>query len=153
MPRGIPNKPKEAQERTEDRDPHTLGIQRDEKEGRAPRVPMSAGGKLAVPESQKEEGYQYYWAINRPGELEKFKAAWWEHVTDERGNQVTTPAGKGDTHYLMRIKQEYYDEDIAKQQDRVNDAMVESAKVKKENDEYIPEGRESVLTRDVVGFD
>jgi hypothetical protein len=139
---GRPRKIKE-----ESRDPHTRDVPR-ETNGRAPRVPMSAGGKLKVPESLMEEGYQYYWAVDRPGELEKFKAAWWEFVTDERNEPITTPAGRGETHFLMRIPKEYYDEDIARQQDRVNDALIENAKLKQ--GEYVPEGHDGVLTREVI---
>jgi hypothetical protein len=109
---------------------------------------MSAGGKLTVPDNLKEEGYQYYWAVDRPGDLEKFQAAWWEFALDHRGEKITTPAGKGETHYLMRIPQKYYDEDISNQQARVNDAMIESARVKES--EYVPKDREGVLTRDVL---
>jgi hypothetical protein len=131
---------------TDTRDPHSRGLEH-KMEGRAPRVSMSAGGKLDVPDSLKEAGYQYYWSIDRPGTLERFEAAYWEFVTRD-GRKVTTPAGNGETHYLMRILQKYYDEDIQKQQDRVNDNLIESAKLKE--GEYVPKDRQGVLEREVI---
>ena len=79
---------------------------------RPARVPMSAGNKLHIPEHLKEDGYFYYWAIDRKGAIEQMEAAWYERVKDDRGEDLTVPAGKGETHYAMKIKQEYYDEDI-----------------------------------------
>jgi hypothetical protein len=133
---------------TPERDPHARGLEH-KMEGRAPRVSMSAGGKLDVPDSLKIAGFQYYWAVDRPGDLERFEAAWWEFVTDKKdGRKITTPAGNGETHYLMRIPQQYYDEDIQKQQDRVNDNLVESARLKE--GEYVPKDRQGVLEREVI---
>lgn len=148
MPTGIPNKKKTVEPEAK-RDPHTLGLQR-ETEGRSPRVSMSAGGKLAIPDEWKEEGYMYYLAVDHPGELAKFEAAWWEYATDPGGNRITRPAGNGRTHYLMRLPQDLYDKDMAEQQGRVNDALIKSAKVDESEGQYVPKDREGVLTRDVI---
>lgn len=116
---------------------------------RPERVPMSAGNKLHIPEHLKEDGYFYYWAIDRKGAIEQMEAAWYERVKDDRGEDLTVPAGKGETHYAMKIKQEYHDEDIAKQQQRNIDATTKMAQ-KLNEDEYVPQGRQNVMEREII---
>jgi hypothetical protein len=116
-----------------------------ENKQRPPRVSIQAGQKLVF---AKRKGYQRYLAIDKPGMLERMEAAWWEYVTDDRGNKITTPAGGGFTHYLMEIKQELYDEDMAKQQSLIDSATREAAELKQ--NEYVPEGYDGVLTREVL---
>jgi hypothetical protein len=116
---------------------------------RPERIPMSAGNKLHIPEQLKEEGYFYYWAVDRKGMIEQMEAAWYERVKNERGEDLTVPAGKGETHYCMKIKQEYHDEDIEKQQQRNIDATAKMAQ-KLNEDEYIPQGRQNVMEREII---
>jgi len=125
--------------RSPERAPETRNTQRPE------RVPMGQGQKLVAP---PRAGYQRYWAIDRDGELDSFLAAWWTFVEDSEGNRIKKPAGKGFTHYLMEIDQETYDEDMAKQQNMVTDALRKSAATA--SDEYVPMGHEDVLTRDKI---
>ena len=116
---------------------------------RPARIPMSAGNKLQAP---KREGYQRYWAItgpDHPGKLDEMKAAWWDFVLDDSGQQITRPAGKGNTHVLMEIKQEYYDEDIAAQQKRNIDATQKTLQTLGE-DEYVPMGQKNVVEREII---
>ena len=120
-----------------------------ENKSRPVRVPMSAGNKLHIPEHLKEEGYFYYWAIDRKGQIEQMEAAWYERVKDDRGQDLTIPAGKGETHYAMKIKKEYHDEDIQKQQQRNIDATTKMAQ-KLGEDEYIPQGRNNVMEREII---
>jgi hypothetical protein len=116
---------------------------------RPERIPMTAGNKLHIPEQLKEEGYFYYWAVDRKGMIEQMEAAWYERVKNERGEDLTVPAGKGETHYCMKIKQEYHDEDIEKQQQRNIDATAKMAQ-KLNEDEYIPQGRQNVMEREII---
>lgn len=116
---------------------------------RPARIPLSAGNKLHVPESLREEGYHYYWAIDRKGEIEQMQAAWYEKVTDERNDAITVPAGNGDTHYLMRIEQKYHDEDITRQQNLNIDATAKQAQSLGDN-EYVPNGHDKVATREII---
>jgi hypothetical protein len=116
---------------------------------RPARIPMSAGNKLHVPESLKKEGYQNYWQVDRPGVIEQMERAWWEKVKDERGEAVTVPAGGGETLYLMRIEQKYYDEDIAKQQ-KMNIETTARQAQKLGEDEYVPMGRQDVTEREII---
>tara|TARA_R110000823_G_scaffold273974_2_gene392949 strand:- start:63 stop:458 length:396 start_codon:yes stop_codon:yes gene_type:complete len=116
---------------------------------RPARIPMSSGNKLHVPESLKKEGYQNYWQVDRPGVLEQMERAWWEKVKDDRGDSVTVPAGGGETLYLMRIEQKYYDEDIAKQQ-KMNIETTAKQAQKLGEDEYVPMGRQDVAEREII---
>lgn len=113
------------------------------------RVPLSAGNKLHVPDSIKEEGYHYYWAIDTKGQIEQMEAAWYEKVTDERGDPMTVPAGNDSTHYLMRIEQKYHDEDIGRQQKLNIDATAKQAQKLGES-EYVPLGSDNVATREII---
>ena len=114
---------------------------------RQARIPMSAGNKFQAP---KREGYQRYWAItgpDHPGKLDEMTAAWWDYVLDEDGKKIERPAGHGNIHVLMEIKQEFYNEDIAAQQARNIDATQKAIQTLGQN-EYLPLGRDSVVQKD-----
>ena len=116
---------------------------------RPARVSMTAGNKLKAP---KREGYQRYWSItgpDHPGKLEQMQAAWWEIVKREDGTDWTIPAGKGSTHVLMEIKQEYYEEDMAAQQARNIDATQKNIQTLGQ-DEYVPMGQKNVVEREII---
>ena len=113
---------------------------------RPTRIPMSAGNKLSAP---KREGYQRYWAItgpDHPGKLEHMQQAWWDFVLVD-GERVEQAAGKGNTHVLMEIEKQYYDEDMAAQQKRNMDATQQSVQQLGES-EYLPAGRKAVVERE-----
>lgn len=125
------------------------GDKAQENSKRPARIPMSAGNKLQAPQ---REGYQRYWSIegpDHPGKLEQMQAAWWEFVLDEDGQKITRPAGKGNTHVLMEIKQEYYDQDMAAQQDRNIDATQKNIQTLGQ-DEYVPMGQKNVVEREII---
>jgi hypothetical protein len=112
---------------------------------------MSAGNKLNVPDSLKEEGYQYYWAItgpDHPGKLQQMEAAWWEFVL-QGGEKVEQPAGKGNTHVLMRLPMDLYQEDMAAQQKRNIDATQKDVQALGDS-EYVPMGQNKVVERDII---
>lgn len=120
-----------------------------ENKQRPSRIPMSAGNKLHVPDSLKKEGYQQYWQVDRPGVIEQMEKAWWEKVTDDRGEPVTVPAGGGETLYLMHIEQKYYEEDIAKQQQmNINTTNQEAQRLG--DNEYVPKGSDKVVERELI---
>ena len=120
-----------------------------ENSGRPARIQMSSGNKLHVPDAIKKEGFHYYWAIDRKGMIEQMEAAWYEKVLDDRGQPITVPAGTGETHYLMCVQQEYYDEDIAAQQKQNIDTTAKQAQSLGE-DEYVPRGRSNVAEREII---
>ena len=117
--------------------------------GRPARIPMSAGNKLHVPESLKKEGFFYYWAVDRKGAVEQMEAAWYEKVTDARGEAVTVPGGSGETHYLMCIEQKHYDEDMATQQKQNIETTRKQAQSLGE-EEYVPMDRKNVAEREII---
>lgn len=116
---------------------------------RPARIPMTGGNKLHVPDAIKEEGFHYYWAVDRKGMIEQMEAAYYEKVKDERGEDFTVAAGNGETHYLMRIEQSYYEEDMARQQSQ-NLNTTNSQAQKLGEDEYVPMGREQVTERELI---
>jgi hypothetical protein len=136
-------KPKQA---TKPRSPNRDG---ERNQARPPRVPMGSGNKLSAP---LREGYKRYWAItgpDHPGKLEQMKAAWWEIVAREDGTDWTVAAGKGNTHVLMEIPQQYYDEDMTAQQKRNIDT--DQGKLQALGDsEYVPMGQKNVVERDII---
>jgi len=135
-----------------------LTMTRDEKahkpEGRPERVPFNQGAKLSVPKHIMKGGWHYHWFVDKAGELEGAEAAWYQFVLVDN-KKYTTPAGEGAngqprTHYLMRIEDKHYKQDMAKQQEMVNKTMHDSIKVKKAKGEYSPEGEDSAVTRDII---
>lgn len=111
--------------------------------GRSPRVPFQSGGKLNVPAYLIEKGYRYYWGVDRDGQLDQLRAAWYEFVLDPNGQKVTANAGKGNVHYLMRIEEKYFNEDMEAQQRMIADLEADSAKIG--HGEYSPnDGRSGV---------
>lgn len=80
---------------------------------RAPRVPMNTGDlSLTVAPGVIPEGMVGRWFEDRPGRIETAKAAYWEHVTDSNGSNITRHSGDK-LVYLMAIEKKYYDEDQA----------------------------------------
>lgn len=116
---------------------------------RPARVAPGSGNELSVPAHLIKEGYHYYWAVDKPGELEMFEAAHYEFVLDSRNDKVTTPAGKGLTHYLIRLEQHHYDADMKKQQDKITKTTNVSAQEVGEH-EYVPKGRQNVVEREIL---
>ena len=116
---------------------------------RPERVAFGQGSKLAIADRYaKDKDFHYHLFVDRPGELEGAEAAWYEYVTDEAGRKVTMPAGKGLTHYLMRIDIETYKEDIAEQQ-RLVDNKTRSVNTIG-GDQYSPTGKSTPMTRDTI---
>ena len=114
---------------------------------RPARVPLSAGNKLHIPAHLKEDGYFYYWAIDRKGMIEQMEAAYYEKVLGDDKKPLTVPAGGGETHYAMRIEQRYHDEDMAAQQKKNIDATAKQAQ-SLAPDEYVPMGRSEVVQKE-----
>ena len=51
---------------------------------RPDRLPLQTGASLHVPATLKEAGYQYYWALDKDGGVERMEEAWYEKVKNER---------------------------------------------------------------------
>jgi len=115
---------------------------------RPARIPMSAGNKLHVPDEFKKEGYQQYWQVDRPGVIEQMERAWWEKVTDDKGQPITVPSGET-TLYLMHIEDKYYQEDMERQQKQNIETTAKQAQSLGE-EEYIPKGHSKVAEREII---
>jgi len=151
MPRGIPNSGKRAPAGTgltakdqitaglnaaDPRDPNTPN-----KTDRAERVPMGKQFNLDdSPYDLDKTKFYYRWVSespDRPGGLNRAKAAYYEHHTDPQGNIVKLPGGGGLTVYLMRLPMKYRKEDEKLKQKKVDDIMRTEAKLAP--NEYAPD--------------
>lgn len=105
------------------------------REARPTRVPMSGRRiRMEVPESMKEPGYFYYWFNDNSDDIQRAKAAGFEHVTQTdapiggRGvdgasseGVVSMNVGKGVTAYLMKQPMEFREEDVAARDRHINE--------------------------------
>lgn len=76
---------------------------------------------------EPEPGFRHYWFIDDGrGRIDRAKEAGYEHVTDKEGQPVRQPTGVTDVgtpqiSYLMKIPQEWFEEDMAAQQRRIDE--------------------------------
>lgn len=101
--------------------------------------------KLAYP---SRPGYHRHWFTDKPGRITQAREAGYEHVTDPHtGKMVSRVVGKdkkGDAEigYLMEIPQEWYEEDVAQTQKRVDqsDSAIRRGEANRGEDDgrYIP---------------
>ncbi len=121
------------------------------------RIPMGVAGNLDVAPSilewAKENGFVLRWALDDDkGKMEKYRNAWWVPYEDaETGNQERRPAGTGRYHILMMLDEKLRDEDMALKRERNNAILAAKAKLESGEgyQEYIPEGHEYVVGRDL----
>lgn len=104
--------------------------------GRPERIPMQNSLKLGIPAHLMEKGFYYRWVQGRDTRVEQAKAAYYEHVTDEQGNNYTRQSGPF-TMYAMRLPQKYRDEDLRLKKDRVAATLEEEAMIG--HNEYAPD--------------
>lgn len=117
-----------------------------------PRMPKEARQpfgsttqKLAYP---PRTGYHRHWFNDEPGRIDQALAAGYTHVDDKEGNQVkrvvgVTQGGGPLVGYLMEVPEEWFQEDMARQQkevDKLDDAIRRGAIAGKpgEDGRYIP---------------
>ena len=132
--------------------------------GRKARVPMNAmQAKLSV--RHKEPGFQYRWVNDDHGRIANAQAAGYEFVEDvaiaaeragtnaESDTRVSFPAGlrRDNTPmntYLMKTREEFYNEDQAAKQSSVDqiDAAIAGGKIAENSDDnrYVPKGGISI---------
>ena len=118
--------------------------------GRPPRISMNNMKKLELPPGVMEDGYYYRWFQDKEGRLSQAAAAYYEAVTTEGGDGWVRQSGPYSMH-LMRLKQEYRDEDNALKKKRVLATLAEEAGIGA--NEYAPdekgraEGGHSAISR------
>ena len=106
--------------------------------GRPERISMSNMKKLEIPEGIKEEGFYYRWFQDRDGRLNQAKAAYYQPVVDEQGNSYTRNSGPYTLH-LMRLPQQYRDEDNQLKKQRVAATLEAEAHIGQ--GEYAPDSK------------
>ena len=129
-------------------------VQRDTKahsaKNRPARIPLGQGSKLSLANQYATDKTKHYHLfLDKPGELESAKRAWYDHVKDENGSNVQMPAGNGQNHFLMQIDKKLYQEDMLAQQKLVTAATKQKISINKGAGEYSPEGHKTSVTRDI----
>lgn len=71
-------------------------------------------------------GYHRHWFSDLPGRIEQAAEAGYTHVMDTEGKKVArvvgiSPSGGPQTGFLMEIPQEWYDEDMSREQQTVDE--------------------------------
>ncbi len=91
------------------------------------RVPIGTNRDVTAVRTTPD-GYTDRWVNDKPSRIERFKQAGYEHVesaqvgdvgvegTHSENGVVSRDMGKGETAYLMRQRQDYFDEDQATKQ-------------------------------------
>ena len=94
---------------------------------RGDRVPFgSSEQQLAHPPIP---GFRLYWFNATPGRIERALKAGYVHVTNQRGENLSRNVGRGEgnqnglTAFLMKIPQEWYEEDMKASQDELEDKL------------------------------
>jgi hypothetical protein len=105
---------------------------------------MNAGKNLDVsPEYLDLEKFAYrFFAQNqvKGGRIEAAKAAWWEHVADKRGQNITRYSS-GDVMYLMKLERKYYLEDQERKRAKVRATMTKEASIGENEYAPTPDGK------------
>ncbi len=104
--------------------------------GKPERVSMHNMKKLEIPAHLMKPGYYHRWFQGRDGRISHAQAAYYEHVTDEQGNNLTVQSGPY-TMYAMRLPQKYRDEDILLKKKRVQATLEAEAQIGP--NEYAPD--------------
>lgn len=105
---------------------------------RAKRRPVGRRNVLTMREEDKNPDYVYRVFNDKDGRILQAEGAWWEvvkgdiplgdyRVTDasQKGTVVSKPVGGGVDGVLMRIKKEYYEEDQAEKQKKIDEVEAE----------------------------
>lgn len=111
------------------------------------RVPLAAQKKLGFPSTvEKEGGMHYCWALeDNKGNLQRYIEAGYDFALNSVGDREERHAGNGEMLYLMKIPQEWYDEDYAREQEMCIDTLKDKAKLQQH--EYVPMGHDSVVSK------
>ena len=118
-------------------DAATKHVEMDSRESNADtrpaRIPLGYGYNLDTSGLiLDKENYYHRWFFemsNSPGTIAGAKAAYYEHVTIDGGNNVTRPGKGAGMHYLMRLPMKYRLEDLALKNKLVLDTMDQEAQI------------------------
>ena len=114
---------------------------------RPPRIRMNAGMNLHVPDELvrqlRADGYvPRFFAESsiKGGRVDAAKGAYWEHVTDGSGKNITRRSGI-DTMYLMKIEKQWWEEDQKLKKLKVRHTMEKESIVGEGEYAPTPDGR------------
>ena len=112
------------------------------------RIPLTKKGRLGFPPSvEKLEDMHYCWAMDDDeGNVLRYQESDYEIALDKNKNEVRVKSGNGFDLVLMKIKKEYYEEDLAITNKEAQDAMRREGLG---DNEYLPMDRRDVVTRTV----
>jgi hypothetical protein len=109
------------------------------------RVPLGQRNRISF---QTEDGFHYHLINDKDGRVQKAQEGGYEFVESDKnlgdsivgtakkiGKYVSMPVGNGVNGYLMRIKQDWYDEDQAAKAKQVDDSE-KAMKPNKSKHEY-----------------
>lgn len=111
---------------------------------RAPRVPMSAGGKLGLDGTESPEFY-YRWVQDRDGNVEQALQAWYEFDLDSSGNKKERASGPYKL-YRMKLPMQHRLDDEKLKLKACQAKIAEEQKLGKE--EYLPDDRHHAIQKD-----
>lgn len=103
---------------------------------RATRKPLHQRGPLSI-SGEKDPNFEYRFVNDRGSRISNHQEAGWEFVEDanlvvgdsrvkdgsDMGTAKRVTSNDGNVQYLMKIKKEYYEEDRAAKQARVDEQM------------------------------
>lgn len=129
----------------DDRDPNTEVVQQ------RVRIPVNAGQKLSLRGYTLDwDSFHYRWIHedpSRPGQVEAYKAAFYEHC-QLHGQNMSCPSGAG-VDYLMRLPKKYWQEDVQAAKDKRDGVKRRNNKLKDGEYTVDKQGR-AVDTGDVI---
>lgn len=123
------------------------------KEGKRPkkRIPLTKRGILGFPSSvNKQEDTHYCWALDDgKHNLQRYFDAAYEFALNREGERESRVSGRsGELLYLLKIPQQYYDEDRAAEQQLCIDNSINTAQL--QQSEYVPQGHQAVLSKNMM---
>jgi len=118
------------------------------------RTPLSQRNRISF---RTEDGFHYHLINDKDGRLQKAVEGGYEFVESDRnlgdpivgtakkvGKRVSMPVGNGTTGYLMRIKNEWYEEDQKAKTKLVDDSEQAIKSPKKSAKEALASGSETI---------
>ena len=113
---------------------------------RKKRIPVSGEGRNILTIENRDPAYNYRWVNDKDGRIQRFIDGGWEFVAHDTevgersvnnakdpSSMVSKEVGQGMTAFLMRIKREWFEEDKAAKQKRIDET--EESMFREMNDE------------------
>ena len=121
---------------------------------KAKRQPMASGSKQLEPREGLDANYHYRWCAGYgKGKIERYIAAHYEFVLDEKGEKTMRPGG--DPLFLMRLPKDLWEQDQLAKRGKIietNQILNQKNQPNKNSPvpEYIPGEGNQVVERDNI---